>query len=268
MVTPRRRDATAPVRPFDTALVVINTRSHDRRTHRTRWMAPMHHLASSLRGAVAVVGLGLLSASTAYGQAPAWTSEMAASFRSPFTDAKTRLAVNAIGVETMLRLGYAPITDAGRKRLSALPGVESLSALEKVMPDRSVRVLEVGVSAAPAGGQNIQIFGATIGGGAPTSNPDFADLQQRLKATLAEVPLPAAPVQASDIRQYIYQPRYVQADRAIAVLKALGMSTIEFSKAAGDGSYESAYEPIRKGEAQLPMVVKLKVLSLFKFDQS
>jgi Flp pilus assembly secretin CpaC len=206
---------------------------------------------------VAVAGFCLLSASAAYGQAPAWTSDMAASFRSPFTDAKTRLAVNAIGVETMLRLGYAPITDAGRKRLSTLPGVESLSALEKVMPDRSVRVLEVGVSAAPAGGQNIQIFGATIGGAMPTSNPDFADLQQRLKATLAEVPLPTAPVKVSDIRQYIYQTSYVQADRAIAVLKALGMSTIEFSKAAGEGSYESAYEPIRKGEAQLPVVVKL-----------
>jgi len=49
----------------------------------------------------------------------------------------------------------------------------------------------------------------------------------------------------------------VQADRAIATLKALGYSTVEFSPAAGDGQYDRVYLPSTTTGRDLPVIVKM-----------
>ena len=64
-------------------------------------------------------------------------------------------------------------------------------------------------------------------------------------------------MQRGDLSHHIYQLSYVQADRALGLLKALGYSTIEFQKSAGESPYESVFEPIRKGDMQLPVIIKL-----------
>jgi Flp pilus assembly secretin CpaC len=190
---------------------------------------------------------------------PTWTSESAAAFRSPFNASRTRRAVNALAAEIMLRLGYSELTDSALARMPSLPGVDTVRSLQKKMPDGSTRVLEIGVGTAATGGQVVQIYGATVTGSASGPNPDLADVQARVQTTLQEQPPQpqAGPVQRSDVGHHIYQMSYVQADRAVGLLKALGYSTIEFQKSPGEGPYESVFEPIRKGEAQLPVVVKL-----------
>jgi Flp pilus assembly secretin CpaC len=200
-----------------------------------------------------------LIAASAWAQMPTWTSENAAAFKSPLSATRTRRAVNALAAETMLRLGYTELTDSALARMSSLPGVDNVRSLQKKMPDGSTRVLEFGVAPGITGGVNVQIYGAAVTGAVTMPNPDMTDVQQRLAATLQEQPAPAAagPVQRADVAHHIYQMSYVQADRAVGFLKALGYSTIEFQKALGEGPYESVFEPVRKGEAQLPVVVKL-----------
>ncbi len=198
-----------------------------------------------------------LAAASAFAQTAAWTSDTAASVRSPFNASKTRRVINTLAVELMLRQGYAEMTDATRSKLTAVPGVESVRSFQKTMPDGTTRVLEIGVTQGVSGGRDIQMYGATFSGATSAPNPDIAEMQQRLQTVLQEPAGQAGPVQRGDIARYVYQLSYVQDDRALGLLKALGFSTVEFSKTPGEGTYENVFDPVRKGEAQLPVVVKL-----------
>ena len=60
-----------------------------------------------------------------------------------------------------------------------------------------------------------------------------------------------------DLGHTTYDLSYIQADRAIAVLKALGYSTVEFSQAAGDSQYERVYLPSTTTGRDLPVIVKM-----------
>jgi type II secretory pathway component GspD/PulD (secretin) len=194
-----------------------------------------------------------------FAQMPTWTSDTAAAFRSPFSVSRTRRVVNAIAAEVMLRLSYGELTDSALRKMPSLPGVQNVTSLQKRMPDGSTRVLEFGIGTAANGGQTIEVYGATITGAIAGPNPDFADVQQRVQASLQEQPLQpqGVPLQRGDLGHHIYQMSYVQGDRALGLLKALGYSTIEFQKSAGESAYESVFEPIRKGDMQLPVVIKL-----------
>lgn len=60
-----------------------------------------------------------------------------------------------------------------------------------------------------------------------------------------------------DLGHTIYDLSYAQADRAIAMLKALGYSTVEFSQTTGDSQYERVYVPSVTTGRDLPLVVKM-----------
>src|SRR5256886_1870859 len=192
-------------------------------------------------------------------QTPIWSTDTAAAYRSPYNASRSRRVVNALASEVMLRLAYSELTDSSLGKMTSLPGVENVTSLQKKMPDGSTRVLEFGVGTAADGSQTVEIYGTSVTGATTGRNPGLADVQQRVQATLQEQPLPAqgAQVQRGDVGHHIYQMSYVQADRALGLLKALGYSTIEFQKSPGEGLYESVFEPIRKGQAQLPVVIKL-----------
>jgi type II secretory pathway component GspD/PulD (secretin) len=65
------------------------------------------------------------------------------------------------------------------------------------------------------------------------------------------------PERAPRLRHLVYDLSYTQADRALAVLKALGYNTVEFSSAAGDSRYDQLYRPVAEGGTRKPTVIKL-----------
>ena len=55
----------------------------------------------------------------------------------------------------------------------------------------------------------------------------------------------------------IYTLSYIQSDRAIALLKALGYTTVEYAQGQGDTIFDKFYNPRQNGDWQLPVVIKL-----------
>lgn len=55
----------------------------------------------------------------------------------------------------------------------------------------------------------------------------------------------------------ILQLSYIDTDHAIALLKAIGYTTVEYSQQEGETAYDKIYSPVRNGEWRLPVVVKL-----------
>jgi len=55
----------------------------------------------------------------------------------------------------------------------------------------------------------------------------------------------------------VYTLSYLQSDRAIALLKALGYTTIEYAQGQGETIFDKFYNPRQNGEWQLPVIVKL-----------
>ena len=61
----------------------------------------------------------------------------------------------------------------------------------------------------------------------------------------------------SDLAYEIYTLSYLQSDRAIALLKALGYTTIEYAQGQGESLFEKFYNPRQNGSWKLPVVIKL-----------
>ena len=55
----------------------------------------------------------------------------------------------------------------------------------------------------------------------------------------------------------VYTLSYLQSDRAIALLKALGYTTIEYAQGQGETIFDKFYNPRQNGDWRLPVVIKL-----------
>ena len=55
----------------------------------------------------------------------------------------------------------------------------------------------------------------------------------------------------------LYQLSYLQADRALALLKALGYTTVEYTMAAGETPNDRVYSTFMTGQWKLPAIIKL-----------
>ena len=69
-------------------------------------------------------------------------------------------------------------------------------------------------------------------------------------------PVPAIGSPESQLNFQTYGLSYMQSDRVIALLKALGYATIEFSWAEGESINERVYSVLQEGESY-PLIIKL-----------
>ena len=83
--------------------------------------------------------------------------------------------------------------------------------------------------------------------------------QEAAPAPAAEeeyVPLPAIGSPESDLDFQTYRLSYMQSDRVIALLKALGYATVEFSASQGELKTENIYSLVQDSES-FPLIIKL-----------
>jgi general secretion pathway protein D len=76
------------------------------------------------------------------------------------------------------------------------------------------------------------------------------------EAATEYAPLPAIGSPASDLDFQTYRLSYMQGDRVIALLKALGYATVEFAAAEGESVAETVYTVLQEFESY-PLVIKL-----------
>ena len=190
-------------------------------------------------------------------QPAASTSDRSISVLSPYrTLDRTRRLINELATYLAIVSGYRENTDgAGAWKTRDLDGLVISRRFEKQATDGTRMTIEVAVVPTAAGEFRIHVFGNQ----GPNANPDLAAVKTQIDSLVAgQQPVPASgPPGRENIRQHMYQLSYVQADRALAVLKALGYATVEFSQSPGETKYDTVFEPVRKGEMSLPVIVKL-----------
>ncbi len=177
--------------------------------------------------------------------------------------AKPASVLDRIVLDVTLEMGYAkqPAKEKGRK-LAGAPGVQMARLLKKTGKNEPSRLMEIAVAGYPETGYELRGLGWIPQENEQPAlpNPDLEQLRLAVERVLKSIPLRAATslTTAGLNRGYlVYNVSYGQVDRIIAILKALGVSTIEFLESPGDGLYDRVFQPVPSPEQQLPIVVKL-----------
>jgi Flp pilus assembly secretin CpaC len=138
------------------------------------------------------------------------------------------------------------------------PGVEANRLFIKSIGGSSYRTLELAIMPSPQGGYDLAVYGQQIEQTAQGPNPDLPAVQQLVSNEVARMQQSPPPVlEASQLSYETYYLSYVIADRAIAMLKALGYTTVEYNQQAGESTYQSIYNQVKLGTGRPPIIVKL-----------
>ncbi len=223
-----------------------------------------------------VISVGLLTSVPRPGGAaaadvatpPAWH------IHSPYASlAKTRQILDAIGFEVLA--GYAaPLGPVRSGGLADRPGTQIARTFTRLLPDGATRFVEVAIAANPSGGYEIYVTGSEVRNGQSEPNPDLPNIEagiEKLVTTLAPAAAQAetGPIDRRRLAYEIYQLSYVEPDRAMALLKALEYSTIEFNDTPGETLYDKIFSPnYDKEKVRLPVIIKMIPASKTSLQES
>ncbi len=178
------------------------------------------------------------------------------SISSPFRSlAKNRRFLENISLKITMIYDYEALkNEAGSWKTRGLAGIESAAYFLKRLPDASSYTLEVALTR-NWDSYEILVYGSQIDAAGQKPNPDIQGIQ-----ALFETALQSAANASLDLRklgQEVYNLSYLQADRAMALLKSLGYSTIEFNQENAEAPTDKVYSPLQRGTNELPVIVKL-----------
>ena len=186
---------------------------------------------------------------------------------------KTRQIVDAIGFEVLA--GYAaPVGPARSGGLADRPGTQIGRTFSKGLPDGSVRTVEIAVAAYPSGGYELYLSGREVREGRIDPNPDMPGIQAGIEKLIGALAPGAAqaesvPPDRRRLAYEVFQLSYIEADRAIALLKALEYTTFEFNDTPGETVYDKIFTPnFDKDKVHLPVVIKMVSASKTSLQES
>jgi hypothetical protein len=167
-------------------------------------------------------------------------------------------ALDSLGLRIVLTFGYRKggAEEAAWKTKEA-PGVAASRVFIKSLTPGSYRTVEFALAPSAQGGFELATYGQQVDQAAQSLNPDLAQIQQLVNDEVARMEQAPPPPEASQLAFETYYLSYVVADRALALLKTLGYTTVEYNEQAGESIYERIYNPIKLGTGKPPIVVKL-----------
>ncbi|MDA0746801.1 MAG: hypothetical protein O2954_09795 [bacterium] len=182
------------------------------------------------------------------------------SIRSPYSArAKTRQVLNTLGTRILLFLNYTEQdAQAGAWKTRDMSGMEEARYFTRAVDTATYRTIEIALMPHPEGGYEFYVYGQEIrSDGAQWANPDLAYIQSEFANQITAIQTEQQNVSLEDMGHQIYHLSYLQSDRALALLKSLGYTTVEFTQQAGESVNDRIYAPIQNGQWNLPVVVKL-----------
>src|SRR5207237_477425 len=150
--------------------------------------------------------------------------------RSPYRAvSQNELLLDSIGLRLVLAFDYRKgVETEAQWKLRGLPGVKSARYFMKSLADGSTRYVEIGISSNPQGGYDLLLYSTQNQAATPGPNPEFSDLQSLVQQDVARLEQEPAQLDLRQLSYEVYNLSYVDADRAIAVLKTLGYTTVEY----------------------------------------
>jgi general secretion pathway protein D len=179
---------------------------------------------------------------------------------SPFKSlAQNEKLLDSLGLRIVLTFNYKKGTmDQAAWKTKGLPGVAADRLFIKSTGPVSYRTMELALTQSPRGEFEIAVYGQQVDAAAQGSNPDVPQIQQMANEEIARMSqAPATPTELSDLNYETYYLSYVVADRAMALLKTLGYTTVEYNEQVGESLYDKIYNPIKLGTGKPPIIVKL-----------
>ena len=179
---------------------------------------------------------------------------------SPYRSlAKTHQLLGAITNQIALYLDYNEVDGKkGSWKLAELSGVESGRYYANSPAAGVERTIEIAILSRPQGGYDLVFYGQeTHSSKARLPNPDLAYLQTFAQSQISSIETELLATKPQDRGHQLYHFSYVQSDRAIAMLKSLGYTTIEYTQSAGENAYERIYTGTNNQTWVLPAIVKL-----------
>lgn len=156
---------------------------------------------------------------------------------------QARRLLDAADVRVMLSLGFELAPElASSSVLSQRRGVESI----RVYVAGQNRV-ELGLAQGQTGTWDIVLYGDGTGG--------LNDIERSLRQLLQAANRAASSSSEPDLGYEMLRLGHIEADRALALLKALGYHSIEFNAKSQSG--EQIFDVVRGQKAQLPWVIKV-----------
>ncbi len=179
---------------------------------------------------------------------------LAASTRS---ELKASRLLDDLAVHLVLTLGYTESSaDARNWRIESLPGLRGKRYFIRAHPQVGTQTVELAFRRASAGGLELLAYGQQFDPqGRVYTNPDLTGLQTRATGLVTAATAP--PTGPQTYGYELYQLSYLQADRAIAMLKTLGYTTVEYSASAGETLNDRIYNSYMSGQWKLPAIVKM-----------
>ncbi|MEP6768284.1 MAG: hypothetical protein ABJC61_06415 [Acidobacteriota bacterium] len=182
---------------------------------------------------------------------------------SPYTAlSKTRQLLDAIGFE-VLSAYAAPTGPVRSGPLADRPGTQIGRTFTKALPDGSTRSVEVVIAAHPSAGYEIYVTASQVRDGRTEPNPDLPAIQAGIEKLVGALAPAAAQAESAVIDRRrlayeVFQLSYVELDRAMALLKALEYTTIEFNDTPGETLYDKIFTPnFEKDKVRLPIIIKM-----------
>lgn len=190
--------------------------------------------------------------------------------RSPYTSLpRTRLLLDTIGMQVLS--GYVPrfgVEDA--RNLSAFPGARAARFFSKSV-EGGQRTVEVVAAAHPSGGYELYVRGVEVRGGIEEPNPDLPGIHDAISSLVGSLSS-ATPEDTTFDRRHLayesYQLSYVEPDRALATLKALDYTIVEFEETSGESIYDRIFQPTKTEQPRLPIVIKILAASKTSLQES
>lgn len=179
--------------------------------------------------------------------------------RVPFNSlSQCEKLLDSLGLKVALSFGYrkGEANEATWKTPEA-QGVTANRLFIKPLGSGSYRTAELAISPSPQGGFELVVFGQQVQQGAESPNPDLSGIQQLVNGEVVRLQQAPPPTDEKQLAYETYYLSYVLADRAIALLKSLGYTTVEFNEQAGEGLFDKIYNPLKLGTGRPPIIVKL-----------
>ena len=179
---------------------------------------------------------------------------------SPFgTSPQNQKLLDSLGLKIVLTFNYRKgAEDEAAWRTRGIPGVEATRLFIRRVGPSSYRTVELAITPLPQGGYELAVYGQQVDQTAAGPNPDLPGIQQLVSTEVTRMQqAPAVVVDPGQLSYETYYLSYVVADRALALLKTLGYTTVEYNAQAGESPYQSIYNPLKLGTGRPPIIVKL-----------
>ncbi|HEV2349270.1 MAG TPA: AMIN domain-containing protein [Terriglobia bacterium] len=176
----------------------------------------------------------------------------------PFNSLSQNLKVlDALGLRFVMSFNYKKggAGEAAWKAKGA-PGVEASRQFIKPIAPGSYQTVELAIAPSPQGGFELAVYCEQVEQNVQRPNPDFNAIQQLVNEQVTQMAQAPPPTDPKDLAYQIYYLSYVVADHALALLKTMGYTTVEYTAQPGESSFQSIYNKVQLG-TNPPIIIKL-----------